>query len=222
MFEELEQKFISIETKIKLKQNSINDSFQHEIKVLDENYNEKRLFEKYSNKLNLYRDGILKQISKNMRKYQNILENKQIRDLEFKRSSVKSAKISIGKLIKKEFKLSKIFSICQLIKYKKYLGLDEVIETVDESNDINALIEAMSLASQLGRFETVKYLHANGVDVDAKGKSNDTALVEATQKGHLNIFKYLVENGADVNAKNEHNFTAIKRASFWGPQSGKK
>ena len=177
MFEELEHKFTSIQTKIELKKNSINVSFEREIKVVNESYNEKNLLEKYSNELNLYRDGLLKQTSKHLRLEidQVSLDNKQIKNLEFKHGSVKSAKISVGLLIKKEFKLSKIFAIFQLI-YKKYLGLDEVIETdeVMESNDIYVLIEAMSLASQLGRFETVKYLHANGVDVDAKGKSNDT------------------------------------------------
>ena len=62
MFEELEQKFANIQNKIELKQHSINDSFQHEIKTLYENYNEKNLLEKYSNELNLYRDGVLKKI----------------------------------------------------------------------------------------------------------------------------------------------------------------
>ena len=66
MFEELEHKFIDIQTKIELKQHSINNSIQHEIKSLKEKFNEKNLLEKYSNELNLYRGGLLKQISKNM------------------------------------------------------------------------------------------------------------------------------------------------------------
>ena len=57
--------------------------------------------------------------------------------------------------------------------------------------------------------ETVKYLVENGVDVNAKGKFNHTALMLASEyssssssnvrcPGHLKIVKFLVKNGVNV------------------------
>ena len=43
MFQEFEQKFANIQTKIELKRDSIKDSYQGEIKALNENYNGKNL-----------------------------------------------------------------------------------------------------------------------------------------------------------------------------------
>jgi len=54
MFEELQHKFENIQTHIELKRFTINDSFQHELKAVKENFNEKNLFEKYSTELNFY------------------------------------------------------------------------------------------------------------------------------------------------------------------------
>ena len=206
MFEELELTFISIETNIKLKRNRVNNLYTHETELLNENFNQKSLLEKYSNELNLYREGLLEQKETNLRWEidQAMMETKERRNLEFKRGLAKSAKICIGKLIKKEFKLNKIFSISQLVKYKKYLGLEEVIQKVDESNDKNVLLEAMSLASQFGNLEIVKYLVENAADVNTKGAYCDgTALQYASINGHLEVVKYLVENGAEVNAQEE-------------------
>ena len=102
---------------------------------------------------------------------------KQIKNLEFKQGLVKSEKTCIGQLIKKEFKFNKIFSISNLIKYKNYLGLNEVIETAKQSNDKLILLEAMSLASQLGNLELVKYLVENGADINAKDIHEKTELI---------------------------------------------
>ena len=65
MFDELEHKFTSILNKIVLKKNSINDSFEQEIKAVNEKFNKENLLEKYSNELNLYRDELLQQTSQN-------------------------------------------------------------------------------------------------------------------------------------------------------------
>ena len=192
-------KFANLKIKIELKQHSIKDSFQREIKALNDKYNEKNLEEKYSKELNLYRDGLLKQISTNLRLEidQANIEKKQIKNLEYK-----SAKTCIGQLIKKEFNFNKIFSISKLVKYKKFLGLEEVIETSDESNDKNILLEAISLASQFGNLEIVKYLVEYAANVNAKEVYCDgTAIQYASINGHLEIVKYLVKNGADVNAQ---------------------
>ena len=155
--EELENKFVSIEANINLKSNRVYNSFANETELLNENYNKKHLFEKYSNELNIYRDGLLNQTSTNLRLEidrvnigKSDLKISKLKNLDFKRGLVKSAKICIWQLLKQEFKFNKIFSISELIKYKNYLGLSEIIQTTNESNDENILLEAMSLASQLG------------------------------------------------------------------------
>ena len=51
MFEELEQKFTNIQTKIELKQQPIKNLIHQEKKSLKKNLNEKILLEKYSNDL---------------------------------------------------------------------------------------------------------------------------------------------------------------------------
>jgi ankyrin repeat protein len=218
MFEELEQKFANIQNKIELKQHSINDSFQHEIKTLYENYNEKNLLEKYSNELNLYRDGVLKKIPTNLRLEieQANVETKQIKNFKFKRGLAKSERMCIGRLVKKEFKLKKIFQIFQLVKFKNYLGLEEVIQTVDESNDEKILFEAMFVASQSGQLEKVRCLVDYGADLNAKDEDDETALILASKCGHLGIVKYLVETGADLNAEGKYGWTALNYASRRG------
>ena len=125
------------------------------------------------------------------------MEEKQNKNLIFKRGVVESEKLCIKRVIKKEFKLNKIFEISHLVKYKKYFGLDQVIQTVDESNDENVLSDAIYLASELGHLEKVKYLVENGADVNAKDRFDRTALIFASENGHFEIVKYLVENGAD-------------------------
>ena len=235
IIEKLKKKFSNLEAKIELKQHSINGLFEREIIALNANYNEQNLEVRYSRELNLYRDGLLKQKETKMRLEidQVNMMGKKIKNLEFKRGVVKSAKLCIGKLIKKEFKLSRIFDVSQLIRYKNYLGLDEVIQTVDESNDENVLAEAMFISVINGSLETAKLFVEYGADVNGSDaftsapystyivfhilEFGKTVLMLASKYGHLEVVKYLVENGADVNAKRGYdNQTALLLASSRG------
>ena len=211
MFEELEQKFNKIQTKIELKQHSINESYQREIKALNDNYNEQNLEEKYSRELNLYRDELLKQKETKMRLEidQANMETKQIKNLEFKRGVVKSAKISIRQLIKKEIKLNKIFSISQLIKYKNNLGLNKVIQTVNQSIDTKVLSEAMFASVKKGSLEMAILFVEYGADMNAN-EYGKTASMLASGNGHLKIVKCLIEH---VNANYDIGRTALMNAS---------
>ena len=58
-------------------------------------------------------------------------------------------------------------------------------------------------ASIGGNLETVKRLHASGVNIHA---NKDMALSLASLNGHLPVVKYLVENGADIHAGDEQAF----------------
>ena len=219
IIEELQHKFSNIQTNIELKQYSIKDSFKREIEALKEKYNEQHLLEKYSKEMNLYKDELSKQISINLKSEIGQVINmgtKQIKKFEFKSGLVKSAKICINQLIKKEFKFNKIFPPSKLIKYKKYFGLDKVILADNHSNHESILLEAMFLASKIGHFETVKCLVENGADVNAKDEYGDTALIIASEQGYLEIVKKLVENGADMNERNLYGRTAFISASHNG------
>jgi ankyrin repeat protein len=218
ILQELEQQFNRIETKIEIKKQNANSSYTHETQVLNEQFIEKNLLEKYSNELNAYRDGLLKQTSLNIRLEMDefSLEKNKTNNLDFKRGLVKPPKICIWQLIKKEFKFNKIHSPSKLIKYKFLLGLNQVIETSNESDDQNIVLEAMSLASQLGNLKIVKYLVENGADINAKAFYEYTPIIIACLNGRFDIVNYLAKNGADVNARDAYNDTALILASEKG------
>ena len=54
------------------------------------------------------------------------------------------------------------------------------------------------------------------MDINAKNKDGETALMLASSEGHLEIVKLLIEKGADVNVKNEDGKTALTLASRYG------
>ena len=56
------------------------------------------------------------------------------------------------------------------------------------------------IAAGEGRSDVVRYLLAEGADVNAREQLGDTALTEATYYGHLALIKELLSHGADVNA----------------------
>jgi len=56
------------------------------------------------------------------------------------------------------------------------------------------------IAAGEGRSDVVRYLLAEGADVNAREKLGDTALTEASYYGHVALVKELLAHGADVNA----------------------
>lgn len=61
--------------------------------------------------------------------------------------------------------------------------------------------------------EMVKALISEGVDVNSKGSSDDTALHDASHNGHYEIVKLLLEHGANVNARGWSNWTPLHYAA---------
>ena len=58
------------------------------------------------------------------------------------------------------------------------------------------------------QLEIVKYLIEAGVNINAKDKDGDTALMLASIYNNLNMVKYLIEKGANINYKNVYGQTA--------------
>ncbi len=67
--------------------------------------------------------------------------------------------------------------------------------------------------SHFGYLDIVKYLVANGADINAKSDNGGTALMFAARDGQLEIVKYLVSKGANVNYTSKHYWTALKTAA---------
>jgi len=61
-------------------------------------------------------------------------------------------------------------------------------------------IMPLFIAAGEGRSDVVRYLLAEGADVNAREQLGDTALTEATYYGHVALVKELLAHGADVNA----------------------
>ena len=56
------------------------------------------------------------------------------------------------------------------------------------------------IAAGEGRSDVVRYLLAEGADVNAREQLGDTALTEAAYYGHVALVKELLLRGADINA----------------------
>ncbi len=67
-------------------------------------------------------------------------------------------------------------------------------------------------AARQGDAYGCKFLIRNGVDVNARGIANDTALMHACSQGDVEFSKFLIENGADVNAQENSGFSPLMLA----------
>jgi ankyrin repeat protein len=68
-------------------------------------------------------------------------------------------------------------------------------------------------AAKNGKVEIVRQLIKEGVDINAKDKDGDTALIYACDQGHAEIVKLLIEAKADVNTIDKDGNTALIAAS---------
>ena len=91
---------------------------------------------------------------------------------------------------------------------------------VENGADVNA--GALMYASENGHFEIVKYLIANGANIDSTYSANTEIqsflklqlnFIDFAKQGNLEKVKECIANGADVNAKKYYGKTALKYAS---------
>ena len=78
-------------------------------------------------------------------------------------------------------------------------------------------IKAWFDAAKIGNLELIKYLVAEGIDIDVSDSEfGSTALIMASRYGYTDIVEFLVSVGADLNATMEYSWTALMWASSEG------
>ena len=97
------------------------------------------------------------------------------------------------------------------LRHASLNGHYEIIKVLLK-NDKNKyyINEIFVLACINGNLKIVKYLLANGADIET---NNNSGLQWASHKGHFKLVKYLVDNGADIN-------DGLGRALRWAKESG--
>lgn len=81
--------------------------------------------------------------------------------------------------------------------------------------DVNRGVDGDGLwvEANSGNLDTVRLLLEAGVNVDARGLSNETALMRAAHLAQIEMAQFLIDKGADVNAKANNGATALMYAA---------
>ena len=77
-------------------------------------------------------------------------------------------------------------------------------------------VEIFMNAAYHGKVKEVKQLLDRGVNVNARYRDGETALMFAALKGHVNVVKLLIERGANVNIQDIRGNTALSYAKEKG------
>jgi ankyrin repeat protein len=97
-------------------------------------------------------------------------------------------------------------------------SLTKALIKTDEKLKKEAVTRFISAANE-GNLDLVKLLHQAGIDVNAQGFDNTTALMATAFSGpQLTIAQWLIEHGADVTMKKSGGFSAL----IWASMNGHK
>jgi ankyrin repeat protein len=83
--------------------------------------------------------------------------------------------------------------------------------TWEERTDIEVVAHFVAINAE--SLELVKFLIANGADVNAKGLCGDTPLHYAAKFGNIELVKFLVSKGAGINVNDDYDNTPLHGAS---------
>ena len=138
LIQDLEHKFHNLTNSTKNKIIKLNDSYDREIKNLNEIFITENVIEKYENELNAQRSRLLAKMStaraneinkineiiclnRNIEEFKNL--NGKI--FNFQPNKIKSFECSIKILLNREFKFVKTFNFSQILKYRYLLTIHE-------------------------------------------------------------------------------------------------
>ena len=106
-----------------------------------------------------------------------------------------------------------IFKACEQGKLTSIQWLIEK-ENTDKNITNSKGDSLLHIAAQKGHLIVVEYLvEKQNIDINIKGSSQMTPLYYASKEGHLPIVEYLISKGADINSKDEDGDTPIHIAS---------
>lgn len=102
--------------------------------------------------------------------------------------------------------LKQLFSVVPLVAVILCLGIS--------ASAVNA--ESLHDAAREGDLDVISQLLSQGVDVNGRDESRETALIEAALSGQTRIAAMLIEANADTEARNDRGFTALHAAAYSG------
>ena len=200
LFDEMEAKFMSLDTKIAAKRVFLEDLCTDQQDLLREHFNEDTLKVKYSAEFNNWRETLLEPISPANQRLEmemarinelvqtngdnaslkiHLGEWKKTRRFNFNRGVIKSAMACVWRLLLKEFKFGCKFSAPQLIKYQHLLRISEYLVQEDGICDWD---KSLVKASNNSNSEIVRLMIDGGADVNGRGEENSTALTYALRR----------------------------------------
>jgi len=80
-------------------------------------------------------------------------------------------------------------------------------------------VPGLWVAAGFGLVEITRLLIEQGIDVNAKNTSGETALYAAAERGHEGVARLLLKMGADIQAKAQHERTALHQAAESGHEA---
>ena len=77
-------------------------------------------------------------------------------------------------------------------------------------------ISPVYYSSLLGFINPLRHLRKQGIDCNARGRRDDSALHAAALNGHVEVVKYLIEQQAEVDVKDQDGLTPLHAAAYNG------
>ena len=111
------------------------------------------------------------------------------------------------KLLNTEVSSETTIEIIKIFENKK-ISIDAILDEYENT--------ALTLAVQHGQIEIIKYLVANGANIEAANSNGVTALIIAAYKGNKGIVEYLVDNDANIEAVDSNGVTELFAAAYFG------
>jgi ankyrin repeat protein len=96
-----------------------------------------------------------------------------------------------------------------MVKMLLQHGADCQAKTPDGWSSLMFACRYSVLGSEMASYEIVRYLVQDGADVNARGKSGDTALKLAVEWGDQRLVRLLLLAGADITAKDDQSLTTL-------------